>query len=147
MRTAVDSNIFSALVSQEPTSERLVEVLGGLQKAGALVICGTVFAELHAIPRMTPALLQEFLRNTSVAVEPETSLSDWSTTGTAFAQYVARRRQHAGQPKRLLADFAIGSHASRTCDQLFTLDPSRYRHAFPDLTLLGLEEATELQKD
>ena len=139
MRTAIDSNILSALFGLEPTSEQLVELLGRCRQEGALVICGTVFAEVHAIPKMTPVLLDEFLSDTGVSVDPAVSLAHWSAIGVAFGKYAARRRTKGdGQPKRLLADFAIGAHAFASCDRLLTLDPTRYRTAFPNLTLLGL---------
>jgi predicted nucleic acid-binding protein len=139
MRTAIDSNILSALFGLEPTSEPLVELLGRCRGQGSLVICGTVFAEVHAIPKMTPVLLEEFLSDTGISVDPAVPLADWRAIGVAFGKYATRRRANRdGQPKRLLADFAIGAHAFASCDRLLTLDPTRYRIAFPKLTLLGL---------
>jgi predicted nucleic acid-binding protein len=139
MRTAIDSNILSALFGLEPTSVKLVDLLGECRQDGALVICGTVFAEVHAIPKMTPELLAEFLSDTGISVDPAVSLADWSTIGMAFGKYAVRRRANGdGQPKRLLADFVIGAHAFASCDRLLTLDVARYRTAFPKLTLLGL---------
>jgi predicted nucleic acid-binding protein len=140
MRTAVDSNIISALFSVEPTSNQLVQLLGQCRREGALVICGIVFAEVHAIPTITPGVIEEFLADTGITVDASMTLADWSATGKAFSGYAQRRRTHKdGQPKRLLADFAIGAHAERSCNRLLTLDPARYRTAFPGLTLLGLE--------
>lgn len=139
MRTAIDSNILSALFGLEPTVEQLVELLGRCRQEGGLVICGTVFAEVHAIPKMNPVLLNEFLSDTGVSVDPAVSLAGWSAVGVAFGEYAVRRRGNGdGEPKRLLADFAIGAHAFASCDRLLTLDPIRYRTAFPNLTLLGL---------
>ena len=139
MRTAIDSNILSALFGLEPTSAKLVQLLGRCRQEGTLAICGTVFAEVHAIPRMTPALLAEFLSDTGITVDPAVSLADWSTIGLAFGKYADRRRANGGgQPKRLLADFAIGAHAFASCDRLLTLDVTRYRTAYPTLTLLRL---------
>ena len=139
MRTAIDSNILSALFGPEPTIEQLVEILGRCRQEGALVICGTVFAEVHAIPKMTPVLLEEFLSDTGVSVDPAISLADWSAIGVAFGEYAVRRRAKGDdQPKRLLADFAIGAHAFALCDRLLTLDRTRYRTAFPNLSLLGV---------
>lgn len=137
MKTALDSNIISAIVGLEPPSEALIRRLGHLRLEGALVICGAVYAEIHAIPRMTPALLSEFLNDTRIAVEAQTSLEDWGVTGNVFAQYAVRRRKTSdGVAKRLLADFIIGTHATTHCDRLLTLDPTRYKQGFPALTLL-----------
>lgn len=139
MRTAIDSNILSALFGLESTSEPLIELLGRCRQEGAMVICGTVFAEVHAIPKMTPVLLDEFLADTGVSVDSAVSLAGWSAVGVAFSKYAVRRRANGdGHPKRLLADFAIGAHAAASCDRLLTLDSARYRTAFPKLNLLSI---------
>ncbi len=139
MKTAIDSNVISALFGLETTSSALVELLGQCRHEGALVICGAVFAEVHAIPKMTPSLLREFLVDTGVTVDSSFTLADWSAVGNAFAKYAERRRKNGdGQAKRLLADFLVGAHAFSACDRLLTLDPVRYRTAFPKLKILGL---------
>ena len=137
MKTALDSNIISAIFGLEQSSDALIELLGSLRLEGALVICGAVYAEIHAIPRMTPTLLAEFLADTGIAIEAQTSLEDWRFSGRVFAEYAFRRRKSGdGAAKRSLADFIIGTHAATHCDRLLTLDPQRYRQGFPALTLL-----------
>lgn len=139
MRTALDSNILSALFTVEPASDAVVAQLGLCRTQGPLIISGVVYSEIHAVPNMTPALLQDFLGDTGIHVETSTSLDDWSLSGEVFAAYADRRRKSGGgEPKRLLADFMVGTHAFRSCDRLFTLDPARYATSFPDLLLLGL---------
>jgi predicted nucleic acid-binding protein len=139
MRTAIDSNILSALFGLEPTSVPLVELLGRCRREGALFICGTVLAEIHAIPKLTPTVLTEFLSDTGITVDAGVTLNDWRAVGLAFGKYAERLRANRdGEPKRLLADFVIGAHALAHCDRLITLDPARYRTAFPKLKLLGL---------
>ncbi len=139
MKTALDSNIISALFSLEPSSTALVTLLGKLRQGGAVVICGVVYAEIHAIPGITPQILTEFLLDTGIRVETEISLEHWNRTGQAFAEYAQRRRKNGdAQAKRLLADFMIGTHAQLKCDQLLTLDPKRYTQGFPDLKILSL---------
>ena len=101
------------------------------------MICGAVYAEIHAIPGITAKLLADFLEDTGIAVEPQINLQDWQVTGRVFAAYATRRRKHGdGQSKRLLADFIIGTHAAQHCDRLLTLDPKRYSQGFPNLKLL-----------
>jgi predicted nucleic acid-binding protein len=134
VKTAIDSNILSAVFCLEPASPALIALLGRLRLEGALVICGAVYAEVHAIPGMTSKLLEEFLKDTGIAVEANHHLEDWRVTGQAFA--VRRRKDGDGQGKRLLADFIVGAHAAGHCDQLLTLDPKRYSQSFPGLTLL-----------
>jgi predicted nucleic acid-binding protein len=60
------------------------------------------------------------------------------TIDVAGAHYAKRRRRSSCQgPKRLLADFIIGSHALSRADRFMTLDPKRYAPDFPELKLLG----------
>jgi len=78
-----------------------------------------------------------FLTQTSISVDAACDAQLWRETGRRFARYIARRRaqQEAG-PRRLLADFQIGSHALLRADRLMTLDESRYRLDFPELKLI-----------
>jgi predicted nucleic acid-binding protein len=56
--------------------------------------------------------------------------------GRRFARYADQRRKSAhGHPKRLLADFLIGSHALLQADRLMSLDASRYGQYYPELKL------------
>jgi predicted nucleic acid-binding protein len=138
MKTALDSNIILALFTLEPTHSTVAAMLGELRSEGPLVICGGVFSECHAIPNMTAEVLREFLDDTGVAVETSNSIENYSAVGQVFAAYANRRRKSGGgEPKRLLADFIVGAHAARSCDQLMTLDRSRYETSFPDLRLVG----------
>jgi predicted nucleic acid-binding protein len=138
MKTALDSNIISALFTLEPAHSTLAATLGELRSDGPLVICGVVFSECHAIPNMMAEVLREFLDDTGIAVEATNSIEDCSAVGQGFAAYANRRRKSGGgEPKRLLADFIVGAHAARSCDQLLTLDRSRYETSFPDLRLVG----------
>jgi predicted nucleic acid-binding protein len=62
--------------------------------------------------------------------------SDRVEAGRRFARYaVHRRKSGPGKPKRLLADFLIGAHASLQADRLMSLDPTRYKQYFPELKL------------
>lgn len=48
--------------------------------------------------------------------------------------YAARRRTSGGgTPRRVLADFVIGTHAASRAAQLVTLDAQHYAACFPDL--------------
>jgi len=137
MRTALDTNVISALLSREPTNKRAVELLGNAKAAGGLVICGAVYAELLAYPGMTKEWLEHFLDDTGIDVDFELSDVVWLEAGLQYAQYAKRRRISSGNsPKRLLVDFVIGAHAAKTADQLITFDPDRYRQAFPNLELV-----------
>ena len=56
--------------------------------------------------------------------------------GEAYSAYATHRREdRAGHPKRLLVDFVVGAHALLKADRLLTLDPKRYRSAYPELDI------------
>ena len=136
MRTALDTNVISALWSQETTAQKIVSSLGEAQQEGGLVICGPVFVELNAHPKVTMSFVDEFLRNTNIIVDFALDEKVWRKAADVFSDYVRRRRK-AGGPKRLLVDFIIGAHATLHADRLMTLDHGRYERAFPALKLLN----------
>lgn len=136
MRTALDTNVISALWSQESTAQRIVSRLGEAQRGGGLVICAPVYVELSAHPKVTMAFVDEFLRNTNIIVDFVLDEKVWKKAAEVFADY-ARRRRKTGGPKRLLVDFIIGAHAALHADRLMTLDQGRYGKAFPTLKLLN----------
>jgi len=137
VRTAIDSNIFSAIWSGESSVPKLLVQLEEARQEGALLISPFVFAELHAYPGMTEALLLKFLKATGVVVDYRLEEKVWTETGLRFARYAARRRQATGQnPRRVLADFLIGAHALVQADRLLSLDPKVYRQDFPEVRLI-----------
>jgi predicted nucleic acid-binding protein len=137
VRTAIDSNVFSAIWSAEASATRLITQLGEARQAGALLISPFVFAELHAYPGAAEAFIREFLAATGVVVDLRLEERIWNETGKRFALYAARRRRSSGTgPKRLLADFLIGAHALVHADRLLTLDPQRYSKDFPEVPLM-----------
>ena len=139
MRTAIDTNVISALWSSEPFAGQIAELLGRASSEGALVVAAPVYAELMAHPKATPRFVDQFLASTRVDAEFFLEEAVWHETARSFAAYARRRRASAGgAPKRLLVDFLVGAHALLSSDRLFTLDPDRYRHDFPKLRLLGI---------
>jgi predicted nucleic acid-binding protein len=136
VRTAIDTNVFSALWSREPLAEKMGALLGESRNLGGLVVCGVVYAELRAHPHASLAFVDAFLAQTDVQVEFDLDAAIWQEATRGFADYAARRRTSGGaQPKRLLADFMIAAHAEQRADRLLTLDPSRYAIDFPKLRL------------
>lgn len=139
MRTALDTNILSALWSREPLASQVSLRLADVYSAGGLVICGPVYIEIHAHPSVSEDFIDKFLRRTGIAVEFELGERVWRSAAEGFAAYAHRRRRSAGGvPKRLPVDFLIAAHASLRADQLMTLDERPYKHDFPALRLLGL---------
>lgn len=142
MRTAIDSNVISALWSREPLASQMADLLGQAQSQGGLVICAPIYAELLAHPKATAEFVDEFLGNASIVVDFVLDEPVWREAGRRFAAYAHRRRRSkGGAPKRLLVDFLVGAHASLSADRLLTLDASRYKHSFPGLRLFPSGEA------
>lgn len=138
MITALDTNVLVALWDRNDTLNSAAQ--GALDDAfarGKLVISGAVFAELLAFPRRTETFLDEFLKDTGISVDWTTDESIWRVAGNAFQRYANRRRkQKAGGPRRMLADFLIGAHALERGHGLLTLDDGIYRAAFPKLQIV-----------
>jgi len=137
MRTALDMNVLSAILDDEPQAEALAEKLGEARMAGSIVVCGAVFAEAMAHTKATEGMLRKFLREVGVDIAFELGEEVWVEAGRRYALYAGRRRKSSGgEPKRLLADFIIGSHALVDADRLMTLDRGRYERDFPELKLI-----------
>lgn len=137
MKTALDTNVLSAIWTHEVTASALSEKLAEAQKDGVLVICGTVFAESLASPVLDERTIRNFLRATGIQIDSAMTESSWSEAGRRYARYIQRKRKHSKEaPKRMLADFIVGTHALIEADRLMTLDKNRYRTDFPELILL-----------
>ena len=136
MRTALDTNIVSALWSSEPLASRIAADLSEAHARGGLVICAPVYAELLAHPSATQSFVDDFLQDTGIAVDFDLDESVWRRSAKGFADYAKRRRHSGGgSPKRLLADFIVAAHALVRADRLMTLDPTRYQRDFPELSI------------
>ena len=134
MRTAIDTNVISALWSGEPASQGMAALLGRAKSEGGLVICAPVYVELLAHPKATRTFLEQFLAATHVVTDFLLDEAVWQEAGAAYAQ--RRRRSKDGPSKRLLVDFIVGAHAILKADRLLTLDAARYRAAFPKLVMI-----------
>ena len=136
MRTAIDTNILSALWSGEETAEKIRNLLNAASERGGLVICPLVYAELRAFPRATASFVDSFLERTGIFVDWDCGKEIWQLAADRYEKYAARKRkQRMGEPKRFLADFIVGAHAQLRADQLITLDQRAYRKDFPEIVL------------
>ena len=134
MRTAIDTNVISALWSGESASQAMAGLLAHAQGQGGLVISAPVYCELLAYPGATLTFVREFLDRTYVVTDFLMDEAVWEAAGSAYAAYAQRRRRSRGaSPKRLLVDFIVGAHAMLNADRLLTLDAGRYKLAFPRL--------------
>lgn len=137
MSTAIDTNVIVALWDEEGSLHRMArEMLDAALERGALVISGVVYAELIAAPRRTEAFVDGFCEATGIRVEWELGEEAWRAAGAAYQSHAARRKKNkAGEPRRILADFLIGAHALANRHRLLTLDAQVYRTSFARLAV------------
>jgi hypothetical protein len=134
MRTAIDTNVLSALWSHKPLAPLVSAKLNQAAAAGGLVICAAVYAELLAHPKAHHDFVDGFLSSTGISIDFDLGEAVWREASLRFAKYATRRRaSRGGKAERLLADFIVGAHALLRSDRLLTLDSSRYLRDFPDL--------------
>jgi len=137
VRTAIDTNILSALWSNEAAAIDVAQQLGDARSFGALLISPVVYAELLAYPKATESFVNGFLADTGITVDFEIAEIVWVDAGRRFAHYADQHRKAGhGAPRRLLADFLIGAHALLQADRLMSLDAARYQQYFPELKLV-----------
>ena len=136
MRTALDTNIVSALWSNEPGAGKIANQLDDARQQGAVLISGIVYCELLAYPNATEEYVNDFCADTGITIDLQLRNEAWNEAGRRFAKYADRRRKSKAEgPKRLVADFLVGAHALIQAERLMTADTSRYETYFPELRL------------
>lgn len=140
MTTSVDTNVIVALWDRDPgVSNAAQQALDDALVRGSLVLSAPVFAELIAAPGRTEIFLNTFCSDTGILVDFDLDEEIWRLAGRTFQAYASRRRkQRDPGPRRILADFLIGAHASNRGYRLLTLDDHLYRSAFPSLTVITI---------
>lgn len=68
MRTSIDTNVLSGLLSREPETDNIVALLDGCRREGVALISPVVYAELLAYPGANEPFLRHFLRMTNISV-------------------------------------------------------------------------------
>ena len=138
MRTAVDTNIFSSLLSGDEVAVATMQTaLENASAEGTLVVSPTVYAELVA-GRTTEAV-DGFFLDKSVEVDWEMGRELWRAAGSRYGAYARDRRRRRGDtaPRRILADFLIGAHALHLARALLTADARIYSTYFPELKIIA----------
>jgi predicted nucleic acid-binding protein len=140
MTTSIDTNVIVALWDRDPdVSASAQRALDAALGRGSLVLSAPVFTELMAAPGRTEAFLDKFCSETGVGVEFDLDEEIWRLAGRAFQAYASRRKkQRVPGPRRILADFLIGAHASHRGYRLLTLDGHVYQAAFSSLVVITL---------
>jgi predicted nucleic acid-binding protein len=73
MRTAIDTNVLSALWSKESVASDIARNLGNAKTEGGLVVGAPVYAELLAYPKATASFVNGFSR-----IQELTSISSFN---------------------------------------------------------------------
>ena len=141
---ALDTNVIIDIEEGTPQSaERAMRAIERAGERAGIVICGIVYAELHARPQHAANDLDDALRTARIAVDLQLTAEIWREAGHAYAAYARRRRAAGGDsPRRILADFVIGAHA-HAVGSLVTRDAAFYRRAFPKLRVIAVDELEE----
>jgi predicted nucleic acid-binding protein len=137
MRTAIDTNVLSAIWGGESAASRASQFLDESGKHDGLVITPIVYVELRAHPNLAEGFVDRFLQTMRVAVDWTVGQEVWLLAGERFEQYARRRRrQGSSEPKRFTADFLVAAHALLNADRLATFDQRSYGTDFPELQLV-----------
>ena len=138
MTTSIDTNVLVSLWDVDDALHRAARVaLDAALARERLAISGIVYAELLAAPGRSGMFLDKFCEEAGIGIEWELGERALRLAGEAFQGYAARRKKQKGTaPRRILADFLIGAHATLNGYKLLTMDEGVYRVAFPKLAIV-----------
>jgi predicted nucleic acid-binding protein len=138
MKVAVYTNIFIWLLSgNQELAPPARDVLERTSREAEVVVSPAVFAELVAGSRSLEEVAC-FFEEKSITVHWDLDRQVWQEAGLRYAAYTRdRRRERSGGPRRILADFLIGSHALLMAGaNLLTSDTRIFANYFPELRIV-----------
>ena len=81
MRTVIDTNVLSALWSEEPFAREVARNLDAAKTEGGLVISAPVYADLLAYPKITKSFVNSFLQDTGFEIDFDFQQPLWLEAG------------------------------------------------------------------
>jgi predicted nucleic acid-binding protein len=141
VRTAIDTNVFSALLAGDPDSALEARVaLGEAAGKGTLLVAPAVYAELVA--GRDSEVVDNLFSDKGIVVHWNLGADVWRTAGVRYGSYARARRQQRGDvgPRRILADFLIGAHALHLAHALLTSDTRIYGTYFTELEVISPQD-------
>jgi predicted nucleic acid-binding protein len=145
VRVAVDTNVFSGLLSGEEKAVSTMQVaLERVSGRGMLVASPIVYAELAAVRSLEA--VDGFFSDKGIEVDWQLDERVWRAAGSRYGVYARTRRRQGGddtEPRRILADFLIGAHALYLDRVLLTSDARIYGTFFSELEVLRPQEQTD----
>lgn len=136
----MDTNVFIALFAGDEAGT--AKARRALEEAAAeriLRVSPVVYAELLAGGRPAEAL-DEFFYSKGVQIDWTTSEETWRTAGVRYGRYARDRRRRTSDsgPRRILADFLVGSHALHLGGRrLLTTDKGIFSEYFPEVEIVS----------
>jgi hypothetical protein len=131
MITSIDTNVLlDVLIPNEKFYAAAVGAIEDAMRAGSLVVCDMVYAEL-CIHFPSQRECDGFLESNEIRVEPLTREAHF------LASRIWRKyHRQGGRRNRILADFLIGAHAQVQATRLVSRDRGFYSRLFPSLSLI-----------
>jgi predicted nucleic acid-binding protein len=138
---ALDTNIVIDLgLGTVTLAESAARAIESLSSKEALVICGVVYAELCASPMLPRSEIDAVLRSSQIAIDDALPRDLWAEAGAAYGAFARRRKSSAGAlPRRILADFIIGAHATAV-GSLVTRDGDFFKRVFPNVRVVDARD-------